>query len=211
MRILTIGLLQANAFVRTSPRETPRVLTVGVRQKSVWQRSKRRKQERLKMRAILPAVEISNASQPQNKETINAWVALTSTKGGTEELVTVRWYMSRASSASVVYCCIWVHGKPFRVSGRGSAGGHGYHKSSAALQDAITSAGIKLVGSLYQGTKATYEQIERQEDGSYKRVLHKQDFKKECFIDGCSDTASADAIRAICEALGHKKIYICKG
>lgn len=163
------------------------------------------------MRAILPAVETSNASQPQNKETINAWVALANTKDGIKELVTVRWYMGRAASASVVYCCIWVHGKSFWMSGKGSAGGCGYHKSSAALQDAIISAGIKLVGSPYQGASATYEQSDRQEDGSYKRVLHKQDFKKECHIGGCGDTASEDAIKAICEALGYKKIYICKG
>lgn len=165
----------------------------------------------IKMRAILPTTEISNAMQPRNKETINNWVALAHTKEGIKELVTVRWYMGRAYSASVVYCCIWVHSKPFWVSGKGSAGGYGYHKSSAALQEAITSAGIKLVGNPYQGTKATYESTERQEDGSYKRVTRRQDFKKECFIGGCGDTASEDAIKAICEALGHKKIYICKG
>lgn len=163
------------------------------------------------MRAILPTTEISNAIQPRDKETVNAWVALTNTKDGIKELVTVRWYMGRASSASVVYCCIWVHGKSFWVSGKGSAGGYGYHKSSAALQDAITSAGIKLVGSPYHGTKATYKQTECQEDGTYKRVQHKQDFKRECSIGGCGNTANEDAIKAICEALGHKKIYICKG
>lgn len=163
------------------------------------------------MRAILSTTEVSNAAQPQNKETINTWVALANTKDGIKELTTVRWYMSRASSASTVYCCIWVHGKTFWMSGKGSAGGYGYHKPSAALQDAITSAGIQLVGSPYQGTKATYEQTERQEDGTYKRVTYKQDFKRECSIGGCGDTASEDAIKAICEALGYKKIYICKG
>lgn len=158
------------------------------------------------MRAILPTTEISNAMQPRDKETINAWVALTNTKDGIKELVTVRWYMGRASSASVVYCCIWVHGQSFWISGKGQAGGYGYHKSSAAFQDAITSAGIKLVGSPYHGTKVVYEKW----DGE-KRVQRKQDFKRECSIAGCGDTASEDAIKAICEALGYKKIYICKG
>lgn len=163
------------------------------------------------MKAILPKIEVYNASQPQNKETISSWVALANTKEGIKELVKVRWYMSRTSSASVVYCCIWVHGKLFRMSGKGQAGGYGCHKPSAALQDALTSAGIKLVGSPYHGTKATYEQTERQEDGSYKRVSYKQNFKKECSIDGCGATSSEDAIKAICEALGYKKIYICRG
>jgi hypothetical protein len=141
-------------------------------------------------------------------------VALTSAKGEIKELVTVRWYMGGSSSASTVYCCLWVHGKEYWISGKGQAGGYGYHKSSAALQDAITSAGINLVGNPYKGTEKSFEETERyyeNDELKYRRVTVKQDFTKSCNIGGCGDTASEDAVKAICEALGYKKIYICKG
>ncbi len=74
------------------------------------------------------------------------------------EVVDVRFYMGRGSSASTVYCSIWVtlavSKKPadweYRtVSGSGQAGGYGYDKRSSALQDAIGSAGIQLFGDAY--------------------------------------------------------------
>lgn len=84
--------------------------------------------------------------------------------------VDVRVYMGRSSSASAVYCSVWARSrkgaklvnvftdgkKPVRlsmdpaqtihVSGRGSAGGYGYHKESAAIEDAFTSAGFSFEG-----------------------------------------------------------------
>lgn len=42
------------------------------------------------------------------------------------------------------YCCLWINlGGQIR-SGTGYAGGCGYHRSSAAVQEAITNAGIHL-------------------------------------------------------------------
>ena len=101
-----------------------------------------------KMIVVLPAPEIiSNARTPTNKETVSSWsvIALDSSRPAEplREIVTVRWYMGRSSGASVVYCCIWTL-SPQWSSGSGKAGGYGYHKASAALQDAIDSAGIKL-------------------------------------------------------------------
>lgn len=61
-----------------------------------------------------------------------------------KELITVRCYMGRSANASVVYASIWVHGPEHFTSGTGKAGGYGYHKSSAAIGDAIKSAGIEL-------------------------------------------------------------------
>lgn len=64
---------------------------------------------------------------------------------GTEltELIVVRCWMGRSSSAMTVYATIWIHGENY-ASGTGSAGGGGYHKESAAIGEAITSAGIQL-------------------------------------------------------------------
>lgn len=151
------------------------------------------------MKAILPKTETNNATQPQNKETIDTKTLITK---DFKELVTVRWYMGRSSQASVVYCCVWIHGENRYFSGKGSAGGYGYHKTSAAFQEALTSAGIKLMGSPYHGTEKTVK---------INGVESKQNFKRECHIGGCGDTAVDDALKAIGQALGYKKTHIVKG
>ena len=97
------------------------------------------------MNATLPAVDVSNARQPNKKELVRALSLVVVKKSEIQEVVTIRCYMGRSSSASVVYACIWVRVNGGRyTSGRGQAGGYGYHKISAAIGDAITSAGIKL-------------------------------------------------------------------
>ena len=53
--------------------------------------------------------------------------------------VIARFYATQAR----IYCCLWIHGEPY-TSGSGWAGGYGYHKASAALQEAITNAGFTL-------------------------------------------------------------------
>ena len=59
--------------------------------------------------------------------------------------VTVRWYTGRSTSASVIYCSIWVYenGKASN-SGTGKAGGYGYCKKSAAFAEALGDAGISI-------------------------------------------------------------------
>ncbi len=61
-----------------------------------------------------------------------------------KEIITVRCYMGRSASASTVYASIWVNAPDIHTSGKGKAGGYGYHKASAAVADAISSAGITL-------------------------------------------------------------------
>ena len=79
------------------------------------------------------------------KETTKQMILIAYKDGKFLEPVTVRWYMSRSGDgASPVYCSLWVHCSPYHVSGRGIAKGYGYHKPSAAFQDACDSAGIEL-------------------------------------------------------------------
>jgi len=82
----------------------------------------------------------------RDKEEVNSLRVIAAYKGKLYNPVIVKMWMGRSNSASVVYASIWVHSrhKGIDVSGHGSAGGYGYHKESAALMDAITSAGIKL-------------------------------------------------------------------
>lgn len=117
--------------------------------------------------------ENSNARNRANeKETIGGFKLIC--RKTEAEIVDVRFYMGRGSSASTVYCSIWVtlaaSKKPadweyWTVSGSGQAGGYGYDKRSSALEDAIESAGIQLFGDAYA----------RQE---------KPDFKKRARIGG---------------------------
>jgi hypothetical protein len=84
------------------------------------------------------------------------------------QAVDVRVYMGRSSNASTVYASVWARAKARHkltraidakgkrvtvdnldgiwASGRGSAGGYGYHKESAAIEDALTDAGFSMEG-----------------------------------------------------------------
>lgn len=53
------------------------------------------------------------------------------------QLVTLRIYETDSRS----YCCFWINGLR---SASGTAGGYGYHRASAAAQEAIYNAGIDL-------------------------------------------------------------------
>ena len=86
----------------------------------------------------------------RDKEEVNSLTVVATYKGKLYRPVVARFWMARSNQASVVYSSIWVHSrhKHIDVSGYGSAGGGGYHKESAALGDAIESAGIALDKSI---------------------------------------------------------------
>ena len=102
------------------------------------------------MKAQLTKTDVSNAQNlGDKKETIKTMVLITCKAGEFSEPVTVRWYMSRSGDgASPVYCSLRIHCSPYYVSGRGIARGYGYHKASAAFQEACDSAGIELSQSV---------------------------------------------------------------
>ena len=136
---------------------------------------------------------MQNATQPQNKEMIARYLVID--KESERHIVDCRVYMGRSSSASVVYAAIWISfdvkqcrdedAKAWEcgyTTGKGKAGGYGYHKASAAVQDAITSAGIDLYGSAYTGTP---------------------DFTISASISGVGDSAIQSALLAIAFAAGY--------
>lgn len=160
------------------------------------------------MIAKFTKTECSNAyNYAPDKETVDTYNLIGFKKGQFAELVTVRTYMGRSARASVVYCSIWVHGrdKNIWVSGKGSAGGYGYHEGSAALQEAISSAGIILYGSPYVPG--------REKSRNYGGHAETVDLKKQARISGVGDSAMEDAIKAIGRALGYtdKQLHLCKG
>ena len=87
-----------------------------------------------------------NAKRPDNKELVSAYsLVVRLPSGEMREAVTARCYMGRSASASVVHAVLWVRCADGEwTSGSGSAGGYGYHKESAAIADAVRSAGIEL-------------------------------------------------------------------
>ena len=87
-----------------------------------------------------------NAKRPDNKELVSAFsLVVRLPSGEMREVITVKCYMGRSASASVIHAVMWVKcADGHWTSGNGSAGGYGYHKESAAIASAISSAGIEL-------------------------------------------------------------------
>jgi hypothetical protein len=108
------------------------------------------------------------------RELHEAYSVVAVIKGELKEVVTARIYVGRSRQSERVYASIWVHGPRFATAGNGWAGGWGYHKVSAALQEAISSAGIVL----------------------------QNDEGKRTAIDGCGDSAMRNALEAIARAAG---------
>lgn len=126
----------------------------------------------------------------QGKATIDTRTVAAIKDGKIHRPVQAEWYMGRSSSASVVYCNVWVNDERFPVSGTGVAGGYGYHKVSAAFAKALTDAGVELYGSPYGAADS-----ETEEDQLHTRRAH---------IAGCGDTAVNEALKSIARTLGYE-------
>lgn len=97
--------------------------------------------------ATLPAADTSNARNWGDKlETIETKRLVAFDGAEIVNPVDARFYMARHSDgASPVRCSVWIRTRDGRYfAGKGTASGYGYHKQSAALQDALDSAGIQL-------------------------------------------------------------------
>lgn len=110
---------------------------------------------------------------------------------------------------NTVYASLWVHriadkNKPEgweygETSGRGSAGGWGYHKSSAAVAEAIRSAGIELWGSPYG------HPVNRDSEAVTRAML-----KSRAHIGGCGDSSVECALSAIAYAAGFNNVIFVR-
>lgn len=124
------------------------------------------------------------------KELVSAYSVIGKIRGEMCEVVVFRAYMGRSRSASTVYGSLWVSGDNIYCAGHGSAGGWGYHKESAAMQEAINSAGIELYGSPYRG--AAYD----------TPAARRKAERSRCYIGGCGDSSMREAMEAIARAAG---------
>jgi hypothetical protein len=156
------------------------------------------------MKAII-VKPVSNAyNYARDKELVGAYSVMGKINGEMREIVTARAYMGRSRTASTVYASIWVHAGELSASGKGSAGGYGYHKESAAFQDAIRSAGIELYGSPYgEPDRYNYDE-KRPYTAKEMQAQKRKDNKKRCYIGGCGDSSMRLAFEAIARAAGAK-------
>ena len=151
------------------------------------------------MKAVMPLTSVSNARNYGGEKEQIRGIKLIDKK--TERvIVDARWYMGKSSSASAVYCSLWCMGRgvyeaAHSTSGKGTAGGYGYHKASAALASAITSAGITLYGSPY-GHPANGDT-----DKATKALL-----KSAAHIGGCGDGSIDCALLSIAYAMGYRDV-----
>lgn len=119
------------------------------------------------MKATIPAgMGPQNARNYSQQKELTGLVRIVAyARGEFAEPVDIRFYMGRGSNASRVYCSVWLRGRGTECSGRGMAGGGGYHKPSAALSAALNSAGVILDeaidGSGGSATRAAAEALAR--------------------------------------------------
>jgi len=103
-----------------------------------------------KQRATVPTDGPSNGRNLKGEKEMTGALSVVVTSGkhaGTSP-ITVRWYMGRSNSASVVYCSVWAMNNTHYAAGHGKAGGYGYCKESASFDCAVRSAGIELSSSV---------------------------------------------------------------
>lgn len=62
-----------------------------------------------------------------------------------EQLAIVRVYWPREQA----FACVWLHTKDAYAIGKGKAGGYGYCKESAAIDQALRDAGLQLEHSIH--------------------------------------------------------------
>lgn len=120
-------------------------------------------------------------------------------------IVDCRVYVGKSTNASTVYASLWVQGIKVGkhpadwtygdTSGSGAAGGGGYDKTSAAIADAINSAGVELWGSPYGRPSNADTPAET------KKML-----KKRAHIGGCGDSSVRCALLAIAYAAGFSDV-----
>lgn len=147
------------------------------------------------LRATISKEAHENARMPNGKEQTGCAEVVTVHKGEIINPITARFFMGRSSGASVVYCCIWIRTASGRyLSGRGNAGGYGYHKASAALDDAIHSAGVSLYGYPYSG-------LDRDGKPDIAAMIRE---RKPASISGVGETAMRSALEAIARAAGYR-------
>lgn len=96
------------------------------------------------MKATINNAKAVNTINPAHRNAKNFREEFTALElnelGNLVPCVTLRIYSTESRS----YACCWIHGDDGYNYGSGYAGGYGYHRASAAAEEALTKAGVKL-------------------------------------------------------------------
>ena len=142
------------------------------------------------------------------KETVSKYVVIGKVNGQSREIVDCRVYMSRSNKASNVYASIWINGADIYITGRGTGGGYGYHKESAAIGSAISSAGVELFGDVYDMSHRWNHAEKRENTPAEIASIKRKNAKRRAYIGGVGDSAIKSALLAIAKAAGGKNIQL---
>ena len=132
---------------------------------------------------------VRNAQQPKTPM-VGCGSLVAKRNGGMSEVITVRTYFNeKGSGMNPVKACVWISRADGsgESSGLGSASGCGYHKESAAIAEALGSAGVSLFGNLYPRY------------GDSTRV----DYKKQIHFGGTGASAYREIFEAVARAAGY--------
>ena len=160
---------------------------------SNWIKSKRNA-----MRAILPATSVRN-DRLLSGSMLEQHSVIEKTTGRTIVQVTINGTESGNTASISVHP---MHDQ-FSLYGYGRATGFGCHLASAALQAAIASAGISLVGDLHNQAVG----IDLFGD-PYNKAVGKVDWNKAISIAGRGHRAMTDALLAIAYAAGARSVVV---
>lgn len=141
------------------------------------------------VRAIFVAPNPKKPARQENTPLCGTGSLVAMRKGELCEVITVRTYFNpKGSGMQPVRASVWINpadGGEWR-SGRGDAGGCGYHKESAAIAEAVSAAGVRLFGRLYRY---------RDEPVDMKQPIH---------FGGTGSGGYADIFKAIARAAGYR-------
>lgn len=98
----------------------------------------------------------ANINRSRIGERFSQYHVIVNTRGGMREVITVE---VRATVATH-HCNLWVKDLNNPASGYGKAGGYGYNKEAAAVEDALISAGFDIDPSTYvNGVRSVLEAV----------------------------------------------------
>lgn len=143
------------------------------------------------MKAIIKNPVSNGKNYSDSRELVESINIVGMAGGELKNIITCHCYMGRSGSASTVYASVWVHSGVIHTSGHGSAGGVGHHKSSAAIAEAISSAGIELYGSPYSHPV----------NGESQSDWKKREKTQRADIGGCGDGSVDAALLAVARAI----------
>lgn len=141
------------------------------------------------VRAVFVPAPKDHGARVPDTPMVGAGSLVVSHKGELREAITVRtFYANRGTGMQPVRACVWVKpaaGGDWRT-GRGSAGGCGYHKESQAIADALDSCGVQLFGK-----PARYSD-------------NPADLKKRLYFGGTGSSGYEDIFSAVARAAGYR-------